>query len=71
MRVTARASATGRLINALSLLDGVRSIPSAAVSFLVKVPLRNFKSMRKNGTEKGRFPRITFCEGVESWAHKY
>ena len=59
-----RASAIGRLINAMSIQDRVRVVPSAAVSFLVNSGCAISRTLREERTEQGRFPRITFCEGL-------
>ena len=57
-------------MDALSILDSARSVPSAAVFFLVKIWLRDFKSVvKKKGEKKNEkkdpFPCITFCEGLQ------
>ena len=56
--------ATGRLINALSILDNVRIVPSAVESFSRKVRLCDFKDMQEEGLEKGGLPRITVRESL-------
>ena len=58
-----RASARGTLMNALSILDRVRSVQSAAVSFPVKFRCVISRACGKRcGTEP--FSCITFCEGL-------
>ena len=54
----------GTLMNALSILDRMRYVPSAAVSFHCNVWLRNFKSLWEKGAERSCFQCITFCEGL-------
>ena len=52
----------GTSMNALSILERLRSVPSVAVAFLVNFWLRNLKNMWEKGAEQSRFPCITFCE---------
>ena len=54
----------GTLMNALSILDRIRRVPSAAVSFLVKFGCAISTVCGKKGTEQSRFPCTTFCEGL-------
>ena len=53
----------GTLMNALSILDRVRSVPSAAVSFLVIFGCAISRACGKRA-EQSRSPYITFCEGL-------
>ena len=51
-------------MNALSILDRVRIVPSAAESFLVKSGCAISRTCGKKDRKNGRFPRITHGEGL-------
>ena len=59
-----RALRHGHMDNALSILDRVRSVPPAAVSFLVKFFCAISRACGKNVRSRAVFPCITFCEGL-------
>ena len=51
-------------MKALSILDRVRGVPSAAASFLVEFGYAFFQGIGQEGSEESRLPCITFCEGL-------
>ena len=59
-----RASATGTLMNALSILDRLRGVSSAAVSLPCSLVAQFQEHLGKKVRNRAVFPCITFCEGL-------